>query len=52
MKHSNKFERLPKEGEGTSSAQPIDEPPLKTKYEPQISDQSTNLESKQGRLAF
>ena len=41
MKRSKKFERLRfvlKGGEGTSAAQPIDEPPLKVKNEPQMSD--------------
>ena len=47
MKRSKKFERLRfflKGGEVTSAAQPIDEPPLKVKNEPQMSDQSTNFD--------
>ena len=47
MKRSKKFERLRfslKGGRGTSAAQPIDEPPLKVENEPQMSDQSTNLD--------
>ena len=47
MIRSKKFERLRfflKGGEGTSAAQPIDEPPLKVKNEPQRSDQSTNFD--------
>ena len=47
MKRSKNFELLRfflKGGEGTSAAQPIDEPPLKVKNEPQMSDQSTNFD--------
>ena len=47
MKRSKKFERLCfflKGGEGTSAAQPIDEPPLKVRNEPQISVQSMNFD--------
>ena len=47
MKRSMKFERLRfflKGGEVTSAAQPNDEPPLKVKNEPKMSDQSTNFD--------
>ena len=47
MKRSKKRERLRfflKGGDGTSAALPINELPLKVKNEPQMSDQSTNLD--------
>ena len=47
MKRSKKLQRLRfflKVGEGTSAAQPTDEPPLNVKNEPQMSDQSTNFD--------
>ena len=46
MKRSKKLERLCfflEGAEGTSAAQPIDEPPLKVKNEPQMSEQSTKF---------
>ena len=48
MKRTKKFEPLRclflKGGEGTSAAKPIEEPAVKVKNEPQLTDRSTDLD--------